>query len=97
LRRRIEMSDSDISYERAVELFDEKLKALEEGNLSLEDALAAVEQASGYLRAANQRLEEARKKIEVRPLEGASAGAADARAQAPDNGGVLPLEDGVPF
>lgn len=70
------MTDTELSYERAVELFDEKLKALEEGNLSLEAALQAVDEAGRYLRTAQQRLEEARKRIEVRPLD-TSAGAGD--------------------
>jgi exodeoxyribonuclease VII small subunit len=94
----MEMSENEISYERAVELFDEKLKALEEGNLTLEQALGAVDQASGYLRAANRRLEEARKRIEVRPLDGGGDAPPQPQARAPE--GALPLEqaeDGVPF
>ncbi len=55
-----------LSYEQALERLDEKLKALEDGNLSLEDALKAVDEARVYLRVCTERLEEARKKIEVR-------------------------------
>lgn len=105
------MTEDEISYERAVELFDEKLKALEEGNLTLEQALAAVDQASGYLRAANQRLQEARKLIEVRPLEGGestprpgppeparTSAAPPARPRtAEDSLPFDPPEEGVPF
>jgi exodeoxyribonuclease VII small subunit len=60
----------ELSYEQALELLDRKLKALEDGDLSLDDALSAVDEARTYLRVAEQRLEEARKRIEVRP-EGA--------------------------
>ena len=57
----------ELSYERALELLDQKLRALEEGNLSLEDALAAVDEARKYLLICQARLDEARKRIEVRP------------------------------
>jgi exodeoxyribonuclease VII small subunit len=56
-----------LSYERALELLDQKLKALEDGDLSLDEALRAVDEARVYLRACQQRLDEARARIEVRP------------------------------
>ncbi|HZU18725.1 MAG TPA: exodeoxyribonuclease VII small subunit [Candidatus Dormibacteraeota bacterium] len=59
--------DQELSYERALELLDEKLKALEDDELSLEEALAAADQARTYLRICERRLEEARRRIEVRP------------------------------
>ena len=59
--------DQELSYERALELLDQKLKALEDGNLSLEDALSAVDEARRYLLICQARLDEARKRIEVRP------------------------------
>ena len=59
------MSD-DLTYEQALEKLDQKLKVLEDGNLSLEDALKAVDEARVYLKICNDRLEAARKKIEVR-------------------------------
>jgi len=64
--------NEELTYERALELLDRKLKALEDGDLSLDEALAAVDEARGYLRVCEQRLEEARRRIEVRP-EGAPA------------------------
>lgn len=57
----------ELPYERALALFDEKLQALENGNLSLEDALTAVDEARVYLRVCEQRLSEAKSRIEVRP------------------------------
>lgn len=60
----------ELSYEQALELLDRKLKALEDGDLSLDEALTVVDEARTYLRLCEQRLEEARKRIEVRP-EGA--------------------------
>lgn len=83
------MNEAELTYERAVELFDEKLRALEDGSLSLEDALRAVDEASRYLRAAQARLDEARKRIEVRP---ADAG----RGPAPDSPSEGTQEE-VPF
>jgi exodeoxyribonuclease VII small subunit len=59
------MSD-DLTYEQALEKLDEKLKLLEDGDLSLEDALKAVDEARVYLKVCTERLEVARKKIEIR-------------------------------
>jgi exodeoxyribonuclease VII small subunit len=56
----------ELTYEQALERLDETLKLLEDGNLSLDDALNAVEKARVYLKICNERLEAARKKIEVR-------------------------------
>ena len=56
----------DLTYEQALEKLDEKLKLLEDGELSLEDALKAVDQARIYLKVCTDRLEVARRKIEVR-------------------------------
>ena len=56
----------DLTYEQALEKLDEQLKLLEDGNLSLEDALRAVDEARVYLKVCTERLEAARKKIEVR-------------------------------
>ena len=56
----------ELSYEQALEKLDEKLKVLEDGDLSLEDALKAVDEARVYLKVCTERLEVARKKIEIR-------------------------------
>jgi exodeoxyribonuclease VII small subunit len=56
----------ELTYEQALEKLDEKLKLLEDGDLSLEDALKAVDEARIYLKVCTERLEVARKKIEVR-------------------------------
>ncbi len=56
----------DLTYEQALEKLDEQLKLLEDGNLSLEAALKAVDDARVYLKICTERLEAARKKIEVR-------------------------------
>lgn len=64
-----------LTYERALELLDQKLKALEDADLSLDDALKAVEEARDYLRICQQRLDEARARIEVRPEGGGDTAA----------------------
>ena len=64
--------NDQLTYEQALELLDHKLKALEDGDLSLDEALTVVDEARTYLRICEQRLEEARRRIEVRP-EGAPA------------------------
>jgi exodeoxyribonuclease VII small subunit len=56
----------DLTYEQALEKLDEKLKQLEDGDLSLEAALSAVDEARVYLKICTERLEAARKKIEIR-------------------------------
>jgi exodeoxyribonuclease VII small subunit len=56
----------DLTYEQALEKLDEKLKLLEDGDLGLEDALKAVDEARIYLKVCTERLEAARKKIEIR-------------------------------
>jgi exodeoxyribonuclease VII small subunit len=56
----------DLTYEQALEKLDEQLKLLEDGNLSLEAALNAVDQARVYLKICTERLDAARKRIEVR-------------------------------
>ena len=56
----------DLTYEQALAKLDEKLKLLEDGDLSLEDALKAVDEARVYLKICTERLDAARKKIEVR-------------------------------
>ncbi|HET6311046.1 MAG TPA: exodeoxyribonuclease VII small subunit [Candidatus Nitrosotalea sp.] len=56
----------ELTYEQALEKLDEKLKLLEDGELGLEDALKAVDEARIYLKVCTERLEVARKKIEIR-------------------------------
>jgi exodeoxyribonuclease VII small subunit len=56
----------ELTYEQALEKLDEKLKLLEDGDIGLEDALKAVDEARVYLKVCTDRLEVARKKIEVR-------------------------------
>jgi exodeoxyribonuclease VII small subunit len=65
--------NEELTYEQALELLDRKLKALEDGDLSLDDALTVVDEARGYLLVCERRLEEARKRIVVRPEGAASA------------------------
>ena len=52
----------ELTYEQALEKLDEKLKVLE-------DALKAVDEARVYLKICTERLEAAKKKIEIRPDE----------------------------
>ena len=58
--------NEQLSYEQALDKLDQQLRLLEDGNLSLEDALKAVDEARVYLRICTERLEAARKRIEVR-------------------------------
>ena len=60
----------ELTYEQSLEKLDQKLKLLEDGNLSLDDALKAVEEARSYLKICSDRLEAAKKRIEVRGESG---------------------------
>ena len=58
--------NEQLTYEQALEKLDQRLKLLEDGDLTLEDALKAVDEARIYLKICTERLEAARKKIEIR-------------------------------
>jgi exodeoxyribonuclease VII small subunit len=58
--------NEQLTYEQALEKLDEQLKLIEDGNLGLEEALKAVDEARLYLQICTERLEAARRKIEVR-------------------------------
>lgn len=53
-------------YEQAVAELDRRLRALEDGKLSLEESLKAYDEARAFLKQAEAKLEAARKRIEVR-------------------------------
>src|SRR5207249_9255969 len=56
----------DLTYEQAMDKLEETLKRMESDKLSLDEAVKAAEDAQKYFRICVQRLDEARKKIEVR-------------------------------
>ena len=56
----------DLTYEQALDLLDQKLRELEDGDLPLDKALNAVDAARTYLKICEERLEAARRQIEVR-------------------------------
>ncbi|HKW71743.1 MAG TPA: exodeoxyribonuclease VII small subunit [Candidatus Dormibacteraeota bacterium] len=60
------MTDTELTYEQAMDRLEETLKKMESDKLSLDEAVKAAEDAQRYFRICVQRLEEARKKIEVR-------------------------------
>jgi len=73
-----------LTYEAALEQFDLRLRALEDGKLTLEDALVAVEEGRRYLLICEAKLEAARQKIEVRPPAEAIPSVADLASNALD-------------
>ena len=73
----------DLTYEQALDLFDARLRALEEGNLTLEQAIEAVAEGRRYLKICEAKLEAARHKIEVRPEPQAVAVTAEGEPDEP--------------
>ena len=60
------MTGGELTYEQAMDRLEETLKRMESDKLTLDEAVKAAEDAQRYFRICVQRLEEARKKIEVR-------------------------------
>lgn len=60
--------EEQLSYEQALGKLDERLLALENGQLTLEQAIAAVESGRRYLAICQQKLDQARQKIESMPV-----------------------------
>jgi exodeoxyribonuclease VII small subunit len=61
--------DPSLTYEQALEQLDATLRSLEEGKLSLEEAIAAVARGREYLQLCERKLEEARQRIESLPVK----------------------------
>jgi exodeoxyribonuclease VII small subunit len=61
--------DESLTYEQALAQLDATLHALEDGKLSLEDAIAAVARGRDYLQLCERKLEEARQRIESLPVK----------------------------
>src|SRR5204863_294940 len=60
--------DESLTYEQALAQLDATLHALEEGKLSLEEAIAAVARGREYRQLCERKLEEARQRIESLPV-----------------------------
>ena len=61
--------DPTLTYEQALGQLDATLRSLEEGKLSLEEAIAAVAHGREYLQLCERKLEEARQRIESLPVK----------------------------
>ena len=61
--------DASLTYEQALAELDTTLRSLEEGKLSLEEAIAAVAHGREYLQLCERKLEEARQRIESLPVK----------------------------
>ena len=63
------MVDASLTYEQALGQLDATLRSLEEGKLTLEEAIAAVALGREYLQLCERKLEEARQRIESLPVK----------------------------
>ena len=61
--------DQSLTYEQALGQLDATLRSLEEGKLTLEEAIAAVARGREYLQLCERKLEEARQRIESLPVK----------------------------
>ena len=61
--------DPSLTYEQALGQLDATLRSLEEGQLSLEEAIAAVARGREYLQLCERKLQEARQRIESLPVK----------------------------
>jgi exodeoxyribonuclease VII small subunit len=61
--------DQSLTYEQALAQLDATLRSLEEGKLTLEEAIAAVARGREYLQLCERKLEEARQRIESLPVK----------------------------
>lgn len=61
--------EPSLTYEQALVQLDATLRSLEEGKLSLEEAIAAVARGREYLQLCERKLEEARQRIESLPVK----------------------------
>ena len=57
------------TYEETLRGLEERVKRLEQGDLSLEEALAAVEEGRRFLKRCNELLNEAERRITISPEE----------------------------
>lgn len=96
------MSESEgLSYEQALARLDETLRALEDGKLTLEEAIAAVASGREYLRQCQEKLDEARQRIESLPVhedtppEEAPHPATVSELRSPES--PRPAQDEIPF
>jgi len=82
--------DRSMTYEQALKELDTTLRALEEGKLSLEEAIAAVAKGREYLEFCESKLNEARQRIETLPVREDPA----ADEQAPHPASIAELRGG---
>jgi len=97
-------SADSLTYEESLAQLDDALRALEEGKLSLEDAIGTVARGREYLRICQEKLNEARRRIESLPVveEPAveepphPATVAELRSD-PKSTSARPAQDEIPF
>jgi exodeoxyribonuclease VII small subunit len=82
--------DRSMTYEQALKELDATLRALEEGKLTLEEAIAAVAKGREYLEFCEAKLNEARQRIETLPVREEPA----VEEQAPHPASVAELRGG---
>lgn len=57
--------EKNLKFEEALQLLEEKVKLLESGNIALDAALSAFEEAVALVRVCNDRLAEAERRVRI--------------------------------
>ena len=55
----------NMKFEEAMQLLEDIVRKLESGNLSLDESLAAFEEAVGLVKLCNEKLEDAEQKVRI--------------------------------
>jgi len=83
------VTEEELSYEKALELLDARMRSIEEDDLTLEQVIAAVAEGQRYLRICYAKLDDAKRKIEVRPNAAPAPEAANEPVEAPPEDRLL--------
>ena len=56
---------NDMSYEEAISLLEEKVRALESGNMTLDESISAFEEAVSLVKLCNKKLEATEARVRI--------------------------------
>jgi exodeoxyribonuclease VII small subunit len=96
----VSATPEELSFEESLARLDETLRALEDGSLTLEQAIEAVARGREYLQRCQQKLDEARRRIETLPVHDETPEEAPPHPATVSElrpAGERPAQDEIPF